>query len=384
MIIIRKLTRVKFLKGEPTMTREEYLKVFRAVCNNLYDFLYNIDEKYIKNLVENIGRTPKEARSLGAWDWTHGIGLYGLWKIYAFTGDEKYLDMIENWFKDRIEIGLPDKNVNTVCPLLTMAFLSEKRPRKEYSLIMDEWAEWIMKDMKRTKEGGIQHEHAELKNDEQLWDDTLIMTVLFLTKYGKIKGREDYLEEARYQFLLHGKYLCDTETGLWFHGWSFAERNHFAGALWGRGNSWITVFIPDYIDIMGLNGADKRIALGYFKGQAEALKKYQSKEGLWHTLINDETSYLEASATAGFCYGILKGIRLGYLDESFKDCGMRALDAILGNINGNGELANVSYGTNVGRTLQHYRDIPLVKMHYGQSLALLALIEGSTALGFNL
>jgi unsaturated rhamnogalacturonyl hydrolase len=49
---------------------------------------------------------------------------------------------------------------------------------------------------------------------------------------------------------------------------------------------------------------------------------------------------------------------------------MRALDAILGNINGNGELANVSYGTNVGRTLQHYRDIPLVKMHYGQSLAL--------------
>ncbi len=366
------------------MTREEYLKVFRSVCNNLYDFLYNIDEKYIKNLVENIGRTPKEARSLGAWDWTHGIGLYGLWKIYAFTGDEKYLDMIENWFKDRIEIGLPDKNVNTVCPLLTMAFLSENRPRKEYSLIMDEWAEWIMKDMKRTKEGGIQHEHAELKNDEQLWDDTLIMTVLFLTKYGKIKGREDYLDEARYQFLLHGKYLCDTETGLWFHGWSFAERNHFAGALWGRGNSWITVFIPDYIDIMGLKGADKRIALGYFKGQVEALKKFQSKEGLWHTLINDETSYLEASATAGFCYGILKGIRLGYLDESFKDCGMRALKAIIGNIDGNGELANVSYGTNVGRTLQHYRDIPLVKMHYGQSLALLALIEGTMALGFNL
>ncbi len=366
------------------MTRNEYLKVFNAVCNNLYDFLYSIDQKYVDNLVINLGRTPQAAKSLGAWDWTHGIGLYGLWKIYSFTGDETYLDKIDSWFADRIEIGLPDKNVNTVCPLLTMAFLYEKRPKDGYKAIMDEWAEWIMHDMKRTEEGGIQHEHAELKNDQQLWDDTLIMTVMFLAKYGKLTGRKDYTDEAMYQFLLHTKYLCDTSTGLWFHGWSFAERNHFAGALWGRGNCWVTVFIPDFIDVMGLEGYEKRYALGFLEGQAKALVKYQSEEGLWHTLINDETSYLEASATAGFCYGLLKGIRLGYLDKSFEECGHRALKAIVENINENGELARVSYGTNVGRTLQHYRDIPLVKMHYGQSLALLALIEGAFALGFKL
>ncbi len=358
------------------MTKEEYTKVFEAVCGNLHDFLHNIDLKYIENLVEHLGRSPKDAKSLGAWDWTHGIGLYGLYKIYEFTGDEKYLDMIEEWYADRIDIGLPDKNVNTVCPLLTMAFLHELRPRDEYKAIMDEWAEWIMHDMKRTEEGGIQHEHAELENDQQLWDDTLIMTVLFLTKYGKMTGRREYLDEAWYQFLLHSKYLFDSATGLWFHGWSFLDRDHFAGALWGRGNCWVTVFIPDFIDIFELEGPERRYALELFKNQAEALRKYQSADGLWHTLITDESSYLEASATAGFCYGILKGIRKGYLDESFEECGRKALNAILANIDANGELANVSYGTNVGRTLQHYRDIPLVKMHYGQALALLALIEG--------
>ncbi len=364
------------------MTREEYLKVFEAVRGNLYDFLYSIDQKYIDNLVKTLGHSPKEAKSLGAWDWTHGIGLYGLYKIYEFTQDEKYLDMIEKWFADRMEIGLPVKNVNTVCPLLTMAFLHEKRPKNEYRQIMDEWAEWIMNDMKRTEEGGIQHEHAELENDQQLWDDTLIMTVLFLTKYGKMTGRENYLEEAMYQFLLHTKYLFDSYSGLWFHGWSFLDRGHFAGALWGRGNCWITVFIPDFIDIMGLDGAEKRYALGLLGNQVKALKKYQSEDGRWHTLINDESSYLESSATAGFCYGILKGVRLGYLDGSYAECGMKALEAIVRNINGSGELANVSYGTNVGRTLQHYRDIPLVKMHYGQALALLALIEGFKACGY--
>ena len=358
------------------MTEEAYRKAFDAVCKNLYGFLKSTDQKYIDNLVNNLGRTLKEARSLGAWDWTHGIGLYGLYKIYEFTGDEQYLDRIEEWFSDRMEIGLPDKNVNTVCPLLTMAFLHEKRPKEAYSVIMDEWAEWIMHAMKRTEEGGIQHEHAELKNDGQLWDDTLIMTVLFLTKYGKMTGRQAYLDEARYQFLLHAKYLFDTRTGLWFHGWSFLERDHFAGALWGRGNCWITVFIPDYIGILDPDEAEKRFALGLLKDQAEALRKYQREDGLWHTLINDPTSYPEASATAGFCYGILKGVRLGYLDRSFEECGKKALGAVLRNITEQGELMQVSYGTNVGRTLQHYRDIPLRKMHYGQALALLALIEG--------
>ena len=41
-----------------------------------------------------------------------------------------------------------------------------------------------------------------------------------------------------------------------------------------------------------------------------------------------------------------------------------------------GELMEVSYGTNVGRTLEHYKEIPMSKMHYGQALAMLVLIEG--------
>ena len=358
------------------MGNTSYTKILNSVKDNLYGFIFSVDEKYVENLVKNLGRTEKDARSLGAWDWTHGVGLYGMYKLYEFTKDEHYLDDIERWFEDRIIIGLPDKNVNTVAPLLSMAFLHELRPNEKYKKIMDEWAEWIMNTMKRTEEGGIQHEHAELENNQELWDDTLLMTVLFLSKYGKMTGNENYIEEAKYQFLLHTKYLFDSKTGLWFHGWNFVHRDHFAGALWGRGNCWVSVFVPDFIDILQPEESFKRYAVGFLKNQADALRKYQDESGLWHTLINDESSYLEASATAGFTYGLLKGIRLGYLSEENEKCACAGLKAILSNITEEGELKNVSYGTNVGRTLQHYKDIPLVKMHYGQALALLALIEG--------
>lgn len=358
------------------MKKEGYMQLIEKVGENLNDFLYSLDERYRRDLVDTLGWTPLQAKRLACWDWTHGIGLYGIFKLYQFTKDEANLDYIEAWLKDRMEIGLPEKNVNTVAPLLAMACVYEFRPRKEYEEIMREWAEWIMNSMKRTMEGGIQHSHAELENDQSLWDDTLMMTVLFLAKAGNIFRRSDYIEEAIYQFLVHVKYLTDTKTGLWYHGWTFAERSNFAGALWGRGNCWVTIFIPEFLETVELPPSVRRYAIYALQAQAAALERYQDPSGMWHTLIDDETSYLESSCTAGFCYGILKGIRKGYLDSRLEACGRKALEALIERITPEGELAGVSYGTNVGSTLEHYRQIPMSKMHYGQALAMLALIEG--------
>ncbi|MEG1752373.1 MAG: glycoside hydrolase family 88 protein [Christensenella sp.] len=305
-------------------TKKQYLQIIELVEKNLNDFLYASDERYEQNLINELGRTPAQAKSLASWDWTHGVGLYGIYKFYEFTKNEKHLDYIESWFNNRIEIGLPEKNVNTVTPLLTMACVYSIRPNKQYEAIMREWAQWIMNDMKRTQEGGIQHCHAELENNEELWDDTLLMTVLFLAKAGKIFNRQDYIEEAIYQFLIHTKYLIDSKTGLWFHGWTFIDRNNFANALWGRGNCWATIFVPEFLEMVEMSPAIKRYAINLFEGQASALRKYQSDTGLWYTLIDDPESYLEASGTAGFCFGILKGVRKGYLDASYKECGKKA------------------------------------------------------------
>lgn len=358
------------------MTKKQYDQIIEKVEGNLNDFLYSSDDRYRRHLVDSLGFTPLQAKRLSCWDWTHGIGLYGIYKQYRHTGNEKHLDYIEAWFADRMVIGLPEKNVNTVAPLLTMACIYELRPKPAYEVIMREWAEWIIHDMKRTEEGGLQHSHAELENNQELWDDTLLMTVLFLVKAAGIFQRQDYMEEAVYQFLLHVKYLTDTKTGLWYHGWSFAGRNNFAGALWGRGNSWLTIFIPEFLEMADLPPAVRRYAVSVLQGQAAALQKYQTPSGMWHTLINDETSYLESSCTAGFCYGILKGIRSGYLAPEYECCGRKALNALIERISPEGELLAVSYGTNVGRTLEHYKQIPMSKMHYGQALAMLALIEG--------
>ncbi|MBW8859408.1 MAG: glycoside hydrolase family 88 protein, partial [Caulobacter sp.] len=216
------------------------------------------------------------------------------------------------------------------------------------------------------------------ENPQQLWDDTLMMSVLPLAKIGLLLGRDDFVEEAKRQFMVHIKYLADRKTGMWFHGWTFEGRHNFADALWARGNCWVTIAIPEFIELLDLKPGDalRDFLIDTLEAQIKALARYQDAEtGLWHTLVDDKTSYLEASATAGFAYGVLKAVRKRYVGREYQELGVKALKGVLANIDDKGELQQVSFGTPVFDTLQGYKDIPLTSMPYGQSLAILALGE---------
>jgi len=235
-----------------------------------------------------------------------------------------------------------------------------------------------MKGLPRTEENGFQHIVYNSVNYQQLWDDTLMMSVLPLAKIGLLLDRPHYIEEAKRQFMLHVKYLSDRKTGLWFHGWTFDGRHNFADALWARGNCWVTMAIPEIIELLDLKEDDgfRLFLIETLESQVKALVECQDAGGLWHTLLNDPDSYLEASAAAGFAYGMLKALRKGYLEgDVYKQSALSAVRAVLENISDDGELQQVSFGTPVFDDLQGYRDIPLTSMPYGQSMAILLLVE---------
>ncbi|BFM05139.1 glycoside hydrolase family 88/105 protein [Halioxenophilus aromaticivorans] len=345
--------------------------------NNLVDNLINIKDETGEFLLKLEDGRVIDTKGWAGWEWTHGIGLYGLLKHWDITGDESSKNIIEQWFNDRLAEGTPTKNVNTMSPFLTMAYLYERTGERSYLPYLDVWAQWVMRDMPRTTENGLQHIVYNSENYQQLWDDTLMMSVLPLAKIGLLLDRPHYVEEAKRQFMLHVKYLSDRKTGLWFHGWTFDGNHNFADALWARGNSWVTISIPEFIELLDLPQDDglRMFLLETLEAQVKALQKTQHANGLWHTLLDDPDSYLEASAAAGFAYGILKAIRKGYLGTEYEACGIRAAQAVLDNINPDGELLNVSFGTPVFDTLQGYKDIPLTSMPYGQSMAILLLVE---------
>ncbi|THE16228.1 glycoside hydrolase family 105 protein [Enterococcus hirae] len=316
-------------------------------------------------------------KSWSVWNWPQGVGLYGIYKNYQMTKNVRVYEVVNEWFEARMKEGAPPKNVNTMAPLLTMAYLYEDTKDSRYLPYLEQWAEWVMYEMPRTKENGLQHATYGPENKNQLWDDTLMMTVLPLAKIGKLLNRLEYLEEARYQFMIHIKYLMDKRTGLWYHGWTFDGNHNYAEAFWARGNCWLTIAIPEIIEILELPKEDalRKLLMETLEAQVRTLASYQSKSGLWHTLLDDPSSYVESSATAGFTYGILKAIHKRYLPKEYKEVAYLAISGLLEQIDETGEVQNVSIGTGMGDDLDFYRNIGITAMPYGQSLTVLCLTE---------
>lgn len=350
----------------------------------LIDNLINIKDTTGEFLLHLDDGRVIDTKGWNDWEWTHGIGLYGIWQYYTLTNDRSILDIITNWFADRFAAGGTTKNINTMSVFLTLAYVYEETGNKTYLPWLESWAEWAMYELPRTRHGGMQHITYSHEHRGQLWDDTLVMTVLPLAKIGKLLNRPEYVTEACYQFMLHCQYLFDPPTGLFFHGWQFDEDgpggHHFARARWARGNSWLTIAVPEFVELLDLKPGDvlRTHLLSVLGSQCESLKRCQGSSGLWRTLLDvseADGSYEETSATAGFAYGMLKGARKRYVGKEIEQSALKAIKAVIDSVDSEGELQNVSFGTPVFDTLQGYMDIKRTSMPYGQAMAMMALVE---------
>lgn len=365
------------------LKKEEITRKLDLVVNKLLTLGGPENETELENGGESIGFFRRDF-GISEWDWPQGVGLYGLYKIMMVEKKEEYREFLCSWFKSNMAEGLPSRNINTTTPLLTLVQLNEICPDPEFESLCLSWADWLMRCLPRTEEGGFQHVTSAngdrlgvRLNENEMWIDTLFMTVLFLNRMGQKYNRQDWISESIHQVLLHIKYLYDKKTGLFYHGWTFNTRDNFGGVFWCRGNSWFTAGILEYLEMFkgSLDAGVREFIVNTYKSQVRALKKLQSQSGLWHTVLDDPASYEEVSGSAAITAGILKGIKLGILDDSYLDCAWKGVQAVMNNIDEEGTVLNVSGGTGMGADREHYKRILIAPMAYGQSLTILALIQ---------
>lgn len=375
----------KLLTEEFDMTNEILLEKIHLVVEKLMN-LGGADYDSDKTTGREESKRGIIARDFGIeeWDWPQGVGLYGLNKLQSFYNDTRYMEFFKNWFQNNINKGLPSKNINTSAPYLTLVNLLDELDNKEYEAMCLEHVEWILSSLPKTKEGGFQHVTTAIGDrngitlhDSELWIDTLFMEVLFLNKMGQRYDKPEWVSEAVKQVLVHIKYLYEKKTGLFYHGWSFNLNSNFGEIFWCRGNSWFTFGIIDFIQALekDMEPGLYTYFIDTFIAQVDALVKLQSPAGLWNTVLDDNTSYEEVSGSAAIVTGIIKGIKLGILDDSYQACADKAIEAICKNIAEDGTVLNVSAGTGIGKDADHYKNVAIMPMAYGQSLALVALCE---------
>ena len=358
---------------------KEIEKKLQLVMNQLFDLKESDiaqDEE-----TEKIGIFKRDF-GMNYFDWPQGIGLYAIYLMYQDSKNGEYLAYLDHWYQERIKEGLPSKNINTTIPLFTLVQINPILKKPIYEKLMKDYRDFLLYSLPRTSEGGFEHVTSGKVNAnevgrhvEQLWVDTIFMSCLFLAKYGSLYGDEEALNEAKHQMDLHLKYLFDEEKNLMYHGYSFIQKDHFSGAFWARGNAWFTLGLPLFLKCHSrLEEKSKTSYLSILKRQIKSLIS-SCDHGLWHTLIDEPTSYLETSGSSGILGGILLAMNEGFIEDIDASFIEESMKALLSQIDENGNVLNVSCGTGICKTKDAYFSILRKPMAYGQSLMILCLLE---------
>ena len=203
---------------------------------------------------------------------------------------------------------------------------------------------------------------------EQCWADTLFMAAFFMLRYGIMAKDNDVIEDALNQYYWHIQYLQDEKTGLWYHGYDNIRKDHMSGVYWGRANCWAayTMSIVKHILPECYLYPQYQEIVGSLTEQLCALKIFQTDDGLWRTILDDQESYEELSASAGIAAAMI-------LNENplYNKYVEKSISGILAHVAPDGKVMDVSGGTAIMKDREGYRTISKKwTWGWGQGMAL--------------
>ena len=133
-----------------------------------------------------------------------------------------------------------------------------------------------------------------------------------------------------------------------------------APIAWGRGNGFGALGLAELLTVLPDDHPDRAGILDIHRRHLEAMRAQQAPDGMWRQIVDVPGSYRETSVTAMTLTAMARGIRRGWLDESYRPVVDRAWRALLAHVADDGTLVDVCFSTGAGPTERHYLDRPAV------------------------
>lgn len=191
---------------------------------------------------------------------------------------------------------------------------------------------------------------------------------------GTILGRAfEQTGDKRYLDVLT-TYLLAADTlqdnGLWWH----CKASPY---YWGRGNAFAAMGFGETLTYLPADHPKHDALLTSHLRHLEGLRNHQDESGMWRQVIDRPDSYLEHSATSMIGYTLARGLRLGWLDSSWRSVADAAWSGIAARIGPECELEHVCVGTGPQPDLDAYLNRPYSdgRDERGGSMALWFAVE---------
>ena len=184
----------------------------------------------------------------------------------------------------------------------------------------------------RTNTGNFWHKQIY---PNQIWLDGIYMAQVFYVRY-QLKNGGD-ISDTLSQIKNVRKYMFSEEKGLCYHGMDCSKSAFWADKqtglsknFWLRAIGWFTVALADIIAYT--DGSDREEFISVFRDVIKGISQYADPEtGMYYQVVDcggREGNYLETSGSSMIAYAMLKGARLGVIDESYAALGRKTFDGI--------------------------------------------------------
>ncbi len=280
------------------------------------------------------------------WSYTVGTEMGAMLDTYKAYKDET----IYNWLKEYpakmidangqgVGYKYEDFNLDNVRPGKVLLAMYQLNPvEKDLKLLKTLFKQ--LQNQPRTKEGVFWHK-AIYAN--QVWLDGIFMGLPFYTEAApmllKPKKVKKTYEDIIDQIVKTDRRTFDAKTGLWKHAWDETHTAFWADKetgqskhTWARAMGWYVMAMVEVLDNLPADHPRRGEVIDVFKRAMTALVKHQDKKtGVWFDVLDvkDPRNYLESTASSMYAYCLLKGARKGYLDDNFRQAGIKAFNGIV-------------------------------------------------------
>lgn len=328
----------------PMMSFAQSVKPYKSYA----EWLTRSEMKRVDNPIY-LDFTDIKKRPQGKWSYVMGIELEGMLDTYLKHGGKDIRDYLKRYPEQMIKedgsvVGYKyeDFNLDNVRTAHFIYRMFKKYPQKgEKEALATLYKQLI--NQPRTDEGV--YWHKQIYHD-QVWLDGIFMGLPYRTMAAKYFVKDKAELKATYddivdQITMTDKRTYDEKTGLWKHAWDSKHGMFWADKetgkskhTWARALGWFAMAQIEILDYLPKKYERRQEVIDMLNRTLQACINYQDeKTGTWYDVmdVNDSRNYLESTASCMFAYCMLKGARLGYLDNSFREAGIKAYKGIIRN-----------------------------------------------------
>jgi unsaturated rhamnogalacturonyl hydrolase len=193
------------------------------------------------------------------------------------------------------------------------------------------------------------------------WVDDMFMGIPFLVQASQYAAtpeeRTAFLNDAASQAVRFSDQVWDEEAGLYMHA-RYSERD-VKLPHWSRANGWGIWATTEVLQVLPKDHPYYKIILDNYRKHVGALVTLQNKNGFWLQVLDHPDSREEVSGTAIFVMAIARGINNGWLNaKKYKPCVFKGWEAIKTQIEPDGTVHNICYGTMCSEDVNYYLNRP--------------------------